>query len=231
MTTTQIPKLAALALAVRVLAGTNCGFAAEPGDVAMDYNAEMRAAQEAQRKDPAWKPKYQEIALIQVMKRGKGGSLHNYCLNTNGNILACCGGNFVRMLDEQQGKTQNVSEPAEIRVFSPTGNPIASWPVEQKLQAICVGRDGAIFAAGSGRILRLDQSGKVIASAVSPVADAPVVMGPDIDVMLKQMRRDNDTERRKMKDQLERRRDDFTGIAVTDQDAFGCRSEERRVGK
>ena len=59
--------------------------------------------------------------------------------------------------------------------------------VEQKLQAICVGRDGAIFAAGSGRILRLDHAGKVIASAVSPVTDAPVVMGPDIDKMLKEM--------------------------------------------
>src|ERR1039457_7116558 len=169
MTIIKIPKLAAIALAVRLLSGPS-GFAAEPQDIPMDYNAEMRAAQEAQRKDPAWKPKYQEIALIQVMKRGKGGSLHNYCLNTNGNILACCGGNFVRMLDEQQGKTQNVSEPAEIRVFSPTGNPIASWPMEHKLQAICVGRDGAIFAAGNGRILRLDKTGKMAPSCPTQIA-------------------------------------------------------------
>ena len=222
MTSTKIPKLAAVAVAVRLLSGPSCGFAAEPQDIPMDSNAEMQAAMAAQRKDPAWKPKYQEIALIQVGKRGKGGSLHNYCLNTNGNILACCGGKFVRMLDEQQGRTQNVSDPAEIRVFSATGNPIASWPMDQKLQAICVGRDGAIFAAGSGRILRLDQTGKVIASAVSPVADAPIVMGPDIEVMLKQMHRDNDTERRKMKEQLQQRRADFTGIAVTDQDVFVC---------
>jgi hypothetical protein len=222
MTSTKIPKLAAVAVAVCLLSGASCSFAAEPQDIPMDGNAEMQSAMAAQRKDPAWKPKYQEIALIQVGKRGKSGSLHNYCLNTNGNILACCGGKFVRMLDEQQGRTQNVSDPAEIRVFSPTGNPIVSWPMEQKVQAICVGRDGAIFAAGSGRILRLDQTGKVVASAVSPVADAPIVMGPDIEVMLKQMHRDNDTERRKMKEQLQQRRADFTGIAVTDQDVFVC---------
>src|ERR1039458_8517900 len=98
---TKIPKLAAIALAVPLLSGPNCDFAAEPEDIPMDYNAEMRAAQEAQRKDPAWRPKYQEIALIQVGKHGKGGSLHNYCLNTNGDILACCGGKFVRVRSEE----------------------------------------------------------------------------------------------------------------------------------
>ncbi len=222
MHSTKVPKLTAIALAVRLLAGPTCSLTAAPEDIPMDYNAEMRAAEEAQHKNPAWKPKYQEIALIQVVKNGKGGSLHNYCLNTNGDILAACGGKFARVVDEQQGKTQDVSEPAEIRVISPAGNPIASWPMEQKVQAICVGHDGSIFAAGSGRILRLDQAGKVIASAVSPVADVPVVMGPDIDEMLKEMRQDNPTQRRKMKEQLERRRADFTGIAVTDQDVFVC---------
>jgi hypothetical protein len=218
MNTSKIPKLAALALAVLLLSGPNCGFAAEPDDIPMDANAELQA----QFKDPAWKPKYQEIALIQVVKHSKGGSLHNYCLNTNGDILACCGGKFVRVVDEQQGKTADVAEPAEIRVLSPMGNPITSWPMEQKVQAICVGRDGAIFAAGNGRILRLDQTGKVIASAVSPVADVPVVMGPDIDEILKAMHRDNDAERAKMKTHLTERRADFTGIAVTDQDVFVC---------
>ena len=77
MTSTKIPKLAAVAVAVRLLSGPSCSFAAEPQDIPMDSNAEMQAAMAAQRKDPAWKPKYQEIALIQVGKRGKGGSLHN----------------------------------------------------------------------------------------------------------------------------------------------------------
>ena len=222
MTSTSIPKFAAIAMAVRLLSGPVGSCAAGPEDIPMDYNAELRAAEEAQHKDPAWRPKYQEVALIQVVKHGKGGSLHNYCLNTNGDILACCGGKFARVVDEQQGKTQDVSEPSEIRVFSPAGVQTAAWPMEQKLQAICVAHDGTIFAAGSGRILRLDQTGKVTASAVSPVADVPVAMGADVEEMLKEMRQDNDAGRRRMKKQLEDRRADFTGIAVTDKDVFVC---------
>jgi len=211
-----------MAIAIRMISGPSCNLAAAPEDTPMDYNAEMRAAEAAQRNDPEWKPKYEEIALIQVNKHSKGGSLHNYCLNTNGDILACCGGKFTRVVDEQQGKSEAVSEKAEIRVFSPAGNLVTSWPMEQMVQAICVSRDGAIFAAGSGRIVRLDQTGKVIASAVSPVADAPIVMGDDINQMLKDMHQDNETQRRQMKANLEQRRADFTGIAVTDQDVFVC---------
>jgi hypothetical protein len=214
--------LAAFALAVRLLSGPDCSVAAATGNTPMDENAQIRAAEEALAKDPAWKPKYREIALIQVVKNSRGGSLHNYCLNTNGDILACCGGKFVRTVNEDTGKTKDVSEPAEIRVLTPMGKPIVSWPMEEKVQAICVGRDGAIFAAGSGRILRLDQTGKVIASAASPVANEPVVMGQDIEEMLKSMHKDNDAERNTMKKQLERRRADFTGIAVTDRDVFVC---------
>lgn len=188
----------------------------------MSYEDEMKAAAEARRKDPAWKPVFPEIAQIKIGKSAKGGSVHNYCVNTDGNLLACCGGKFVRVLDEQSGKTEDITEKAEIRVFSPEGKLTATWPVEKKLQTICVARSGAVFAAGSGMILRLDQGGKVMASAPSPVANEPVVIGEDIKKMLKEMNRSNDAERKKMKDQLEKRRANFTGIAVTDQDVFVC---------
>lgn len=123
-------------------------------------------------------------------------------------------------MDPQRGKTENVSEPCEIRVFSPDGKQVAAWPVENKLQAICVDRTGAIFGAGSGSIVRLDQDGKVVASATSPGNNEPVVISEEVEKMLKEMKRQNDTERKKMKDQLERRRAEFTGIAVTYQDVF-----------
>ena len=214
-------KVAAITLAMGLLAGPNRSVGAAPEDIPMSYDEEMKAALAAQSKDPAWKPKFQEIARIQIGKNSKGGSVHNYCLNTNGNILACCGGKFVRVLDER-GKTETVSEKAEIRVLSPGGDPISSWPMEQKVQAICVASDGAIFAAGGGRIVRLDQQGKVVASAASPVANEAVVIGADVEQMLKEMKRANDAERQKMKEQLERRRGDCTGIAVTDRDVFVC---------
>jgi hypothetical protein len=85
-----------------------------------------------------------------------------------------------------------------------------------------VDRGGAIFAAGSGKILRLDQAGKVVASAASPVAGEPVVITEDMEKLLKENNQATDAERKKMKARLEKRRADFTGIAVTDQDVFVC---------
>lgn len=219
MRTTNLSRLAAMALLLQ-LAACPIYVQADPNDIPMDYNQEIRLAQEAQRKDPNWKPKFQQIALIQIGNASRAGSVHNYCLNTNGNLLAVCGGKYERVVNPAQGTTESVSEPSVIRVLSPAGKPVATWPMEQKLQAICVAKDGTIFTAGSGKILRLDQSGKVTASAVSPVANEPVVIGEDVVEMLKEMKKDTPEERKSMKDMLERRRADFTGIAVTDQDVF-----------
>src|SRR5690349_3565154 len=192
--------------------------ASSPEDIPMTMDAQMRAAEEAQRKDPAWKPALEQITQIQVGKNRNPGSVHNYCLNTDGNILACCG-----------GKTEHGTEPAEIRVFSPEGKQVATWPLEETPQAICVAGKGEIFVAGGGRIIELDQKGKVVASAASPVANEPVVLGEAVEEMLKEMSRMNNgakfdinAQRKQMKEQLEARRANVTGIAVTERDVFVC---------
>lgn len=180
-----------------------------PEDIPMTYDQEMKAAQDALRKDPAWKPALEEVALIQMSKGAKAVILNNYCLDPAGNILACCG-----------HKPGRDNPSGEVRVISPAGELLKTWPLEIMPQAICAGSKGEIFVAGSGRVLRLDAEGKVIASADTPVAKEPVVMGKDIDDMLKQMNKLNDSERRRMKETLERRRKEVTGVALTDQDVF-----------
>ena len=92
-----------------------------------------------------------------------------------------------------------------------------------------MGPKGEIFVAGGGQIVRLDQKGKIVASAVSPVANEPVVIGEAIEEMLKEMSRQNNgrnfdinAERRRMKEQLEARRSNVTGIAVSERDLFVC---------
>jgi hypothetical protein len=215
-------KPASIAFLLAILMNPYRVVAASPADNPMSYDAQMKAADEARRKDPAWRPALPEIGQIQIGRASKPGSVHNYCLNTDGNILACCGGKFARVVDEQSGKTENASEAAEIRVLSPAGKLVANWPVDAMPQAICVDKSGAIFVAGGGRIARLDQNGKMLASTALPSANEPVVLGQDVEEMLKQMNRLNDAERKKMKEQLERRRADVTGIAVTDQDVFVC---------
>ena len=53
------------------------------------YDAEQRAAAAAREKDAAWKPSCSEVGVIQIGDSKKPGALKNFCLNAEGNILAC----------------------------------------------------------------------------------------------------------------------------------------------
>jgi len=109
---------------------------------------------------------------------------------------------------------------AGIRVYSPKGELLKTLPLEIKPGAICAAKDGAIFVAGDGRLLKLDATGKVLASAASPVANVPVVITKEVEDMVKQSKRPFKEEMQRMKTSLEQRRADVTGLAVTDQDVF-----------
>jgi hypothetical protein len=107
-----------------------------------------------------------------------------------------------------------------IRVYSPKGDLLKTLPLEIKPGAVCVAADGSIFVAGDGRVLKLDASGKVLASAASPVAKEPVSITKELEEMLKQSGRPIKEEMANMKTSLEQRRAEVTGLAVTDQDVF-----------
>ena len=165
-----------------------------------NLDAQQRAAATARAKDPSWKPATTEVGLIQVGDSKRPGVLKNFCLNAEGNILACLG--------------------ASIRVHSPKGELLKTLPLEIKAGAISVAKDGSIFVAGDGQLLKLDASGKVLAKTVSPVAKEPVVITKEIEEMLKQSGRGGKAECDKMKTSLEARRSEVNGMAVTDQDVF-----------
>src|SRR6267378_2326336 len=116
---------------------------AEATAMMSSYDAEQRAAAAAREKDPAWKPFCDEVGLIQIGDSKKPGTLKNFCLNSEGNILACFG--------------------AGIRVYSPKGELLKTLPLEIKPGAICAAKDGSVFVAGDGRLLKLDATGKVLA--------------------------------------------------------------------
>src|SRR5262245_1548352 len=54
---------------------------------------EMRQAAAAREKDPAWKPACAQVRLIQVGNRKNSETLSNFCLDADGNILACIASN------------------------------------------------------------------------------------------------------------------------------------------
>ena len=135
------------------------------------YEAQLKAEADQRAKDPAWKPTHQQVNVIKVQPGAKGEALHNFCLNLDGNILAGVGGQrWEYIVDEKtrQYKPQLISEPAEIRVFSPEGKLLDTWKLEVMPQALCVHRDGTIFVGGDGRLAKLSPQGKVLAFADSP---------------------------------------------------------------
>jgi hypothetical protein len=189
---------------------------AEAINTMSSYEAQQKAAAAARAKDPSWKPACDEIGKIQVGNGKNAGVLRNFCVNADGNILAC--------FAPAKSKKADAKDSPGIRVYSSRGELLKTLPLDINPSAICVAKDGTIFVAGDGKLLKLDAAGKVLATVASPVADIPVVISEEIEKMLKESRNDTgrtlEQEKEAMKASLERRRADVTGVAVTDQDVF-----------
>ena len=168
------------------------------------FEAERKASAEARSRDSSWKPKTEQVALIQVGDKNSPGQLRNYCLNKEGNILAAIGN--------------------ELRIYSPEGKMLKSIRTDIKGGAVCVAKDNSIFVAGEGKVLKLSPDGKVIATADSPVASEPVKINKETEEMVREMAKENrqpfEQEMERMKTSLEARRSEVNGIAVSDQDVF-----------
>ena len=175
--------------------------------------AAERAAAASRKKDPLWTPTCSEVGLIQIGDSKNPGALKNFCLNAEGNILAC-------FVPNESAKSSDTKNRPGVRLYSPDGTLLKTMPLEIKPGVICVVKDGSIFVAGDGRLLKLDADGKVLASAVSPVANEPVVITKEMEEMVKQSKRPFKEEIERMKSSLEKRRADVTGLAATDQDVF-----------
>lgn len=187
------------------------GEASEAEEIMQLVDAEQREAASSRARDKKWTPATTQVALIQVGDKGSPGALRNYCLNKEGNILACFA-------------SPDGNKPSAIRVYSPEGELLKTIPVEIKPTAICVAGDESMFVAGEGKVLKLDKTGKVLASATSPVAGEAVSISPELEEMIKEMASQNkrpvSEEKARMKTSLEKRRSDVTGLAVTDEDVF-----------
>ena len=99
---------------------------------------------------------HEQIAVIEVgSKRILGMRINTFCMDKAGNLLAACG-----------------SGPGQIRVFNPDGQLLETWNVRIAPDAINVDQDGTIYVAGSGKLLKLDNKGKVLMTKEAPHAKA-----------------------------------------------------------
>jgi sugar lactone lactonase YvrE len=190
--------------------------AAEAAAMMSSYEAQEKAAAAVRAKDPAWKPSTVELAKLEIGDKRSPGSLKNFCLNAEGNILACYG-SAERGHPNLEGLKKT---PGSLKVYSPKGELLKTMALEINPAAVAVSKEGAIFVAGDGKLQKLDAEGKVLASAVSPVAGIPVVITKEVEEMLKQSGRTVKEQLEGMKTMLDQRRADVTGLAVTGQDVF-----------
>ncbi len=153
-----------------------------------------------------WTPTTKQVKVIRA---GGNGNLHNFCLHTNGNLLVCWG-----------DRNPKADDPtAAIKVFSPDGDLLATWPLPATPQAISVDPDGTIYLGGAGKLEKLDATGKVLASANSPIHDAPLALDrPALESLAGKPL--NDREYEMYKKIMIGRKSSITGMAVTGDDVF-----------
>lgn len=209
----NVQRMVALAvISGACLNGAISRTSAQDASAMIGNDAEQQMAA-ARNKDSGWKPACSEAGVIQIGSSRQPGALKNFCLDAEGNILAC------------MGSTGSGPKNAQgVRVYSPKGELLKTMPLDMTPEAICVAKDGSIFVGGSGRVLKLDANGKVLASVASPVAGEAVSISKDTEDMIKQQaqatRRPVQEVMTQMKSSLEMRRSQVTGMAVTDQDVF-----------
>jgi hypothetical protein len=107
-----------------------------------------------------------QTAIIKVTDdAGRALTLHTFCLNHDGKILAGVG-----------------AGPGKIQVYDAEGNHVASWDTSIKPEAINVGPDGTVYVAGSGKLQKLDAKGNLLLEKPTPHAQG----GKELEEKLRQ---------------------------------------------
>ena len=121
--------------------------------------AAMLVAAEADKpKAPA--ESHTEALVIGRDAKTRFGRLSTLRLDGDGNLLACD------------------AAKKHIRVISPAGKTLATWPLKLAPDAMWRCADGTIYVAGSGKIAKLNKDGKVLKTVDLPSVDAKATTKP-----------------------------------------------------
>lgn len=102
-------------------------------------------------------PTHRQVKIIKANQEGLSNTkLNCFCMTQDGRILGGCG---------------TSTEDGEVRVFDAAGEYVESWSTPVKVEAINVrASDGMVFVAGNGRLVKLDDTGALVANEASPHA-------------------------------------------------------------
>lgn len=179
-----------------------------------DSETALPSVASVRTKDPAWKPSHEETAVIRASERKTSGLLHNFCVNADGNLLVCWGGT-----SSASRRGAPATEPTAVKVLSPEGKLLATWPLDFEPQAVCVDSTGKVIVGGKGRLAKLDAEGKVLFNGISPALAQPSMSDEEIQAMLKEWKRPS-SELEQYKRTMQNRRNDITSLAATEQGVF-----------
>jgi hypothetical protein len=96
---------------------------------------------------------HKQVRTIQPTLNGRNLLLKTFCLDAEGNVLACCS------TDASTGM---------IQVYSPNGKLLETIQLEFAATAIDVDSAGNIYVAGNGKVSKLAADGRVLATSKTP---------------------------------------------------------------
>ncbi|MCL2710147.1 MAG: hypothetical protein FWE95_04635 [Planctomycetaceae bacterium] len=90
--------------------------------------------------------------------------IRTFCVDKKGRLLVASGGTQFAYQTSPDGSygLEQVETPSSIHVFSPDGKEEAVWKIEVTPEALAVGPDNTVYAAGMGKIVHLSETGVVL---------------------------------------------------------------------
>ncbi len=113
---------------------------------------------------------HKQARIIKPMHDGKPIPLNTFCVDKEGNILACVGGDNYEYVQNDDGsqEAKKIEATKLLQVYSPEGLILKSVELSFKPTAINQAPDGSIFIAGDGKVAHLSEACEVLSTSDSP---------------------------------------------------------------
>lgn len=115
---------------------------------------------------------HQHTTEIKIANSDAPCSLQTFCLSADGKVVAAVGCQPSPKAGPSDNSSTAASEGAstrgQLRWFEADGKAIDVWPIPIAPTALNFSKDGTLFVAGDGQLLKVDAKGKVLLTVDSP---------------------------------------------------------------
>lgn len=115
-------------------------------------------------------PSHKQTHVIRPELDGEKVTLNTFCLDRDGNILACVGGASAQPVQNEDGTIEykKTERPQALQFYAPDGKLIRQVALTFRPTAVSQSPQGTIFVAGSGKLASFTADGEPIATADAP---------------------------------------------------------------